>query len=76
MGEPPIAAAEDNENGKRFAARLKPCPSTLLTELFRANPMRLRRTTWHENDVGALLAAPEGTPMACPYITRWPCLVG
>ncbi|MGH9396489.1 MAG: type II toxin-antitoxin system RelE/ParE family toxin [Terriglobia bacterium] len=34
MGGPPIAAAEDNENGERLAARLKPIPSVLLTGIF------------------------------------------
>ncbi|MGH9395997.1 MAG: hypothetical protein ACRD18_04010 [Terriglobia bacterium] len=40
-----------------------------MTELFRADLMRLWRTTWDENDVGALLAAPNvrGLSKQRPY---------
>ncbi|MGH9395283.1 MAG: hypothetical protein ACRD18_00315, partial [Terriglobia bacterium] len=69
MGGAPIAAAGDNANGDRLLARLKPCPSALLAEIFRADLMRLRRTTWDENDVGALLGAPNvrGPSKQRPY---------
>ncbi|MGH9395512.1 MAG: hypothetical protein ACRD18_01505, partial [Terriglobia bacterium] len=43
-----------------------PCPSAVLTGIFGADPMRLRSTSSHENSVGELLAAPEGTSWRAP----------